>query len=237
MNSVKQSITNALKAAGYNTKQVSVRNRPGGLETSLTLTIRDPSVNYTVVEQIGRIHKRIDRDERTHEILAGGNTYIHTHLTDEVRKSWSANYLPLITKGISELQDEQHGVRIDPRFTIFRDSRNDLKVWDEYDSWLNRSYYRAEDLAVDLYILTTGAQVKVTQAAVFRYWSRQLSDDRNRWQDTVGEYSSTAMGEDAAVHFKCASEEGDTDLEKDIFDWAVDFVSKLPKERVVSPLQ
>ncbi len=230
MNSVKQSITNALKAAGYNAKQVSVRNRPGGLETSLTLTIRDASVNYMVVEQIGKNHKHVDRDERTYEILAGGNTYIHTKLTDEVRESWSASYLPLITKAISELKDERHGVPIDARFTIFRDSHNDFKVWDEYDSWLKMAYYRTQDLAVDLYILTTGTQAKVTHNAVFRYWSRQLSDDKNRWQDTVGEYSTTAMGEEAAVHFKCASDQGDTDIEKEIFDWAVDFVSKLPKK-------
>jgi hypothetical protein len=237
MEQVKRSIAADLKAAGYNSKQVSVRSNPAGYSTSIKITIRDPMVVYSAVEEIERKYTRIDRDERSYEILSGGNTFVDTKLTDEVRESWSANYLPLITKAISELKDEQHGVRIDARFTIFRNNRNDFKVWDEYDSWLRRSYYRAEDLAVDLYILTTGAQANVTHTAIFRYWSREISDDKNRWQDTVGEYSPTAMGEAAAVHFKCASEQGDTQLEKEIFDWAIDFVSQLAKRRVVSPLQ
>ncbi len=65
----------------------------------------------------------------------------------------------------------------------------------------------------------------VTKERVFEYWAEQergynrspyipfLSSDRNL----------TDMGEDAATYFCVFTEEGDSPIEQDIFNWAVDY--------------
>ncbi|GGA92800.1 hypothetical protein [Puia dinghuensis] len=229
MNSTKQSITEALKKAGYNARQVSVRNRNGGYSSSLTITIRDASVNYEVVEQIGKNHKHVHYDEHSGEILSGGNTFVETDYTDQVRDIWAKKYSPLVDDAIVQLVDDNAGIRIDDRFTIFKDGRNNYKIWDEYDSWLPMHYYNPRDIAVDLYIRSTFTESNVTQTAVDRYWFRVIRGDEKSWKDSAGEYNTTAMGEAAAEHFHCKSENGDTDAEKNIFDWAVLFAERLPK--------
>lgn len=225
----KQSITTALKAAGYNSKQVSVRNRHAGYSSALDITIRDPSVNFNVVEKIGKDHKHVHYDERSGEILSGGNTFVDTSISDEVRDTWSKKYLQHVNDAIGQLVEENQGAKIDERFTIFKEGFAYFKIWDEYDSWLRLNYSNPVDIAVDLYILATFTQSQVTQTAVDRYWFRTIRGSENNWKDSAGEYNTTAMGEDAAQHFHCLSEEGKTEIEQLIFDWAVAFAERLPK--------
>jgi hypothetical protein len=41
--------------------------------------------------------------------------------------------------------------------------------------------------------------------------------------DDCGEFNTTVMGEAAAEYFGLMSDEGNTPIEQDLFDWAVDF--------------
>lgn len=65
----------------------------------------------------------------------------------------------------------------------------------------------------------------LTRQRVFEYWFDQENGRRSPYIDECGEYNSTAMGEDAATYFCVATDNGDTKIEQDIFDWAVEFAT------------
>lgn len=56
------------------------------------------------------------------------------------------------------------------------------------------------------------------------YWTRQINSGAETYKDDVGEKDYTYMGEDAARHFGVESETGQTDIEKDIFEWATEMI-------------
>ena len=69
-------IREALKKAGFNARQVSVKKEQGGYELAFYVTIRDKNIAKAEVEKIVLPFKSVDYDEHTGEILAGGNCYI-----------------------------------------------------------------------------------------------------------------------------------------------------------------
>lgn len=69
-------IRKALKEAGFASKDVSVRVKDCGYSTSVDLTIKNPLIRYTEVEEVAERFNSYERDEKTGEILEGGNTYI-----------------------------------------------------------------------------------------------------------------------------------------------------------------
>lgn len=62
----------------------------------------------------------------------------------------------------------------------------------------------------------------ITRASVFNFWLRDISKSPNIYID-CGEFNTTVMGEEAACHFDCDTEMGQSDIEQQIFDWAVEF--------------
>lgn len=70
-------VTNAiraeLKAAGFNARQVSVKDRHYG---DIKVTVRDIAVPLSAVEAIAMKHQNIRRCESSGEILCGGNTSV-----------------------------------------------------------------------------------------------------------------------------------------------------------------
>lgn len=69
-------IREALKKAGFNNRQVSVKKEQGGYELAFYVTIRDENIDKAEVEKAVLPFKSVDYDEHTGEILAGGNCYI-----------------------------------------------------------------------------------------------------------------------------------------------------------------
>ncbi len=71
-----KAIRTALKEAGFNQKQISVKKQFGGDSVAFYVTIRDANIDKSKIENIVNKFKSIDRDEITGEILAGGNDYV-----------------------------------------------------------------------------------------------------------------------------------------------------------------
>ena len=63
----------------------------------------------------------------------------------------------------------------------------------------------------------------ITKKAVMNYWRSQVSIDQEKYINSACELNYTAMGEDAAEHFGVLSEDGKTDIEGSIFEWATEF--------------
>ncbi len=72
-----QQVRQAIKSElGYNSRQVSVRDNPGGLSTSITVRLKKPGLDFDKIEAIAERHVKVDRCERSGEIMGGGNTYV-----------------------------------------------------------------------------------------------------------------------------------------------------------------
>ena len=69
-------IRTELKAIGITSKQVSVKSGSCGYSEQINVSIKDLTVNEQTVKNIAEQYEEYERDERSGEILEGGNTYI-----------------------------------------------------------------------------------------------------------------------------------------------------------------
>ncbi|MBQ9211056.1 MAG: hypothetical protein IJ153_05610 [Clostridia bacterium] len=70
-------IRDDLKKAGIPKSAYSIRVQWAGYERSITIKVKDISVNIDRVNRVLLHYQHVYRDERCGEILAGGNTYAH----------------------------------------------------------------------------------------------------------------------------------------------------------------
>lgn len=54
------------------------------------------------------------------------------------------------------------------------------------------------------------------------YWTNELNSGRETYKTDNGEIDYTYMGEDAARYFGIDSENGQSEVEQDIFEWATE---------------
>lgn len=129
----KQKIQDQLKANGYNSRMVSVRENRGGLNESFTLTIRDASVNGATVKAIAESLEEVRRCPASGEILTGANIFIWVEYTDEVENQMAAAYLPAVEECLEEIGniERHHGLSIVPTtFDLFRDNDWTVSLYD-----------------------------------------------------------------------------------------------------------
>jgi len=70
-------IRSKLKEAGFSSKDYSIRVRDAGYSTSVDIRVKNPKVRVSEVSKIVKQFESVERDERTGDILEGGNTYVH----------------------------------------------------------------------------------------------------------------------------------------------------------------
>jgi hypothetical protein len=99
-------IRSELKAAGYNQKRVSVRKRSTG---SVNVEILDPTANVEEIENIAKKYESYDRDERTGEILCGGNTFVFVDVSEAVKEAWAAPYMEAAENALQEAEGLEGG--------------------------------------------------------------------------------------------------------------------------------
>lgn len=87
---MKQSIINKLKENGINRRSYSIKSSYGN---AISITLKSIEVNLHTVERLVKEYQSIDRDERTGEILQGGNTYIFVSYDDDMIRVESEKYL------------------------------------------------------------------------------------------------------------------------------------------------
>lgn len=96
-----KSIRATLKADyGYTSRQVSVRSSSG----SISLEIKDPSVNYSVVEAVAERKQKIDYCKYSGEILSGGNLFVSVRYSHEAEAALSAPYIAPLQAAMDKLE-------------------------------------------------------------------------------------------------------------------------------------
>ena len=83
---VNKAMKEALRKAGIDTRLISIRHKWCGFSESYHVEIKPVYINWQNVWIFCNNFKKIDRDERTGEILAGGNTYIWVDYCWDIRK-------------------------------------------------------------------------------------------------------------------------------------------------------
>jgi len=91
-------LRNELKALGLTSQDVSVRVKPCTYSERMDVIIKNLSIDIKEIERLARKYEKVDRDEITGEILAGGNDYVYVAYDWEVLKKEGENFLPLAEK-------------------------------------------------------------------------------------------------------------------------------------------
>lgn len=152
MSRYRESIVKALRAAGYTTRKVSIRGDHGSLSRSWIATVRDPAVDLAKVTEIMRDAESIRRDERSGEILGGGNVYCRVETTPAVKADLAAPYIEPIKAAISKL-DPEHPAQGVPIYAPGITSDDRPYLWYMYQrpgTWLEITYgYKRISLYAD----------------------------------------------------------------------------------------
>lgn len=91
-NTPSQRLRLALKAAGFNARQVTVRYP----SSTLYVTIRDSSVSLTKISAIAGPFESVSRDHKTGDILCGGNTFVRVAYDDALVDPVKATILAVL---------------------------------------------------------------------------------------------------------------------------------------------
>ena len=76
MNTLTSEIKKALKQAGFDTKKISVMHKWAGYSEVYRVSVKDKTINLDEVRDVTKRFEEYEVDERTGEILAGGNTFV-----------------------------------------------------------------------------------------------------------------------------------------------------------------
>lgn len=153
-----------LKAAGIPARAVSVRVTDAGYSTAVNVKIKDISVDKAVVEKIAMRHRDVSYDERSGEILEGGNTYVWVDYDYDVMRAAVNTYMDQAQQIIDSNKQPFVGVDIATRadgsrlvyfFNAPGSSYNTVEIFDKDGNhdYKNRytahdSYYMARALAL-----------------------------------------------------------------------------------------
>ena len=115
-------VRKSLKEIGITSKQVSVKSAYCGYSDKLSITIKDLTVNKETVEKVAKQFEEYERDERSGEILEGGNTYVFIDFDYQTLRSAAEEMMPKakeIFSTKSKLEpNECEAIRLDDEMVI-----------------------------------------------------------------------------------------------------------------------
>lgn len=91
-----------LKENGINTQNISVKGSNCGYSESFNITIKDINIDIEKVRNLVKTFESYERDERTGEILEGGNTYIFVNYDYNTLKLANEKYNSIVLNIIDE---------------------------------------------------------------------------------------------------------------------------------------
>lgn len=110
-----------LKKAGFSSRQISVRLISCGYSSAFRITIKDGNISQLQIEDICNKYKEVEYDERTGEILEGGNTYV-TVQRDYRLPLDGSEYLDAVKNALAKLEREGQGEKIEgTRWILFKE--------------------------------------------------------------------------------------------------------------------
>lgn len=108
-----KAIQEKLKAAGIPRAAYRIRVQGCGYSNSVHIYVKDLAVSIDEVKRIAYQYESIDRDERTGEILEGGNTYVFVEYDFDTLQAAQEKYLAqaegIYGHGYAEIMTHSNG--------------------------------------------------------------------------------------------------------------------------------
>lgn len=118
---------------GWTSRQVSVRADQYSGGSSLDVRIKDPTVPLPVVKAIAEERESIRRCEITHEILSGGNRFVHVRYSPEALAVLGARWLPAVSAAVALVEPGSN--RLLPvegtPFLVGRPDAHRITLWED----------------------------------------------------------------------------------------------------------
>ena len=140
MDETAQKMNDALKKAGFNRRQVTVRHRRALYDDDYRIKVRDPKVSLVQIEEIVGEFESIRYDEYSGEILEGCNNYVSVS-RDEEHPVDITEILPLVEPALTKaMQDGRNQVVQLPtrRYLIGQAQRGNPDLWGMKPDCMNR---------------------------------------------------------------------------------------------------
>ena len=140
MDETAKKMNDALKKAGFNRRQVTVRHRRALYDDDYRIKVRDPKVSLLQIEEIVGEFESIRYDEYSGEILEGCNNYVSVS-RDEEHPVDITQILPLVEPALTKaMQDGSNQVVQLPtrRYLIGQAQRGNPDLWGMKPDCMNR---------------------------------------------------------------------------------------------------
>ena len=140
MDETAQKMNDALKKAGFNRRQVTVRHRRALYDDDYRIKVRDPKVSLLQIEEIVGEFESIRYDEYSGEILEGCNNYVSVS-RDEEHPVDITQILPLVEPALTKaMQDgSNQAVKLATRrYLIGQAQRGNPDLWGMKPDCMNR---------------------------------------------------------------------------------------------------
>ncbi|MBE6373910.1 MAG: hypothetical protein E7055_17800 [Lentisphaerae bacterium] len=140
MDETAQKMNDALKKAGFNRRQATVRHRRALYDDDYRIKVRDPKVSLLQIEEIVGEFESIRYDEYSGEILEGCNNYVSVS-RDEEHPVDITQILPLVEPALTKaMQDGRNQVVQLPtrRYLIGQAQRGNPDLWGMKPDYMNR---------------------------------------------------------------------------------------------------
>ena len=140
MDETAQKMNDALKKAGFNRRQVTVRHRRALYDDDYRIKVRDPKVSLLQIEEIVGEFESIRYDEYSGEILEGCNNYVSVSRDGEHPVDIS-QILPLVEPALTKAMQEGHNQALQlptRRYLIGLAQRGNPELWGMKPDYINR---------------------------------------------------------------------------------------------------
>ena len=136
------------KELGYNSRQVSIKSKPGGYSYSFIFTIRDKNVNYDKVNEFAHKYKSVSRCEYSGEILSGGNTYITVTFSDKLKDEMENKHFLKLREWVDTVDktDEDNSIVFDDIELVYHTEINEIRAYNRKTNEMDRFHaYKVSD--------------------------------------------------------------------------------------------
>ena len=139
MDETAQEMNVALKKAGFNRRQVTVRHRRALYDDDYRIKVHDPKVSLLQIEEIVGRFESIRYDEYCGEILEGCNNYVFVDRNEKHSVDIDA-ILPLVETALRKVQDDHNQVVNLPtrRYLIGQSQRGNYNLWGRKPEYMDR---------------------------------------------------------------------------------------------------
>ena len=175
MDETAQKMNDALKKAGFNRRQVTVRHRRALYDDDYQIKVRDPKVSLLQIEEIVGEFESIRYDEYSGEILEGCNNYVSVS-RDGGHPVDITQILPLVEPALRKaMQDGRNQVVQLPtrRYLIGQAQRGNPDLWGMKPDCMNRLTGKPNDPEQEFNYITAF------------YWSGEIKPEAIRSTATV----------------------------------------------------